>query len=194
MPPRLKVTREDIIAAALDIVRKNGENALNARSIASQLGCSTQPIFSNFDSMEELETTVIDAAYEQYWLFLEDEAKSEKYPKYKALGMAYIRFAREERELFKLLFMRDRTGEVISPSADFEEAVRMMMNANGMTKDKATLMHLEMWTCVHGIGVMFATSFLSLDWDVISNILTDVYMGIRARHLQEENKHGCNNH
>ena len=33
------------------------------------------------------------------------------YPPYKAMGMGYIRFAAEERELFRLLFMRDRSGE-----------------------------------------------------------------------------------
>ena len=185
MPPRLKVTRDDVVSAALDIVRENGENALNARAIASRLNCSTQPIFSNFDSMEELDRAVIEAAYERYWLFLEDEVKSDKYPKYKAFGMAYIRFAREERELFRLLFMRDRTGEDTSPSADFEEAVRMIMTANGTTKEKASLIHLELWTCVHGIAVMVATSFLSLDTELASRVLSDVYLGVRAKHLAE---------
>ena len=50
------------------------------------------------------------------------------------------------------------------------------------------MMHLEIWTCVHGIGTMLATSFLSLEWGLISNIITDVYMGIRTRYLSEENK------
>ena len=185
MPPRLKVTRDDVVSAALDIVRENGENALNARAIASRLNCSTQPIFSNFVSMEELDRAVIEAAYERYWLFLEEEVKSDKYPKYKAFGMAYIRFAREERELFRLLFMRDRTGEDTSPSADFEEAVRMIMSSNGTTKEKASLIHLELWTCVHGIAVMMATSFLSLEWELVEGMLTDVYQGIRLRHLLE---------
>ena len=185
MPPRPKVTREDIVSTALDIVRESGETALNARAIASRLGCSTQPIFSNFSSMEELCDEVIDAAYELYWSFLETEVQSEKYPKYKAFGMAYIRFSREERELFKLLFMRDRTGEDISPSADFEEAVRMIMTANGTTREKASLIHLELWTCVHGIAVMIATSFLSLDTELISGVLSDVYLGVRAKHLAE---------
>ena len=187
MPPKVKITKEDIVKTAIELVRSNGADAINARAIASSLNCSTQPIFSNFASMEELQKATVSAAYEIYLDFLKSEAESGKYPQYKAFGMAYIRFAKDEKELFKLLFMCDRKGKELIPSPDFDTSVQMIMNANSITKEKASLMHLEMWTCVHGIGTMIATSFLTLDWDLISNVLTDVYQGIRARHLSEEN-------
>ena len=186
MPPKVKITKEDIIEATVELVRVSGEQAINARAIAAALDCSTQPVFSNFATMDELRRAVIAATYERYLGFLEREAESEKYPRYKAFGMAYVRFAKQEKELFKLLFMRDRTGEETSPALDFEESVQMIVKANGVTPEKARLMHLEIWSCVHGIGVMLATSFLSLEWELISNMLTDVYQGIRARHLSEE--------
>lgn len=187
MPPKVRITKEDIIVTALDLLRENGDTAINARSIAAALNCSTQPIFSNFATMDELQNAVLKAAYDLYYDFLKREVESGKYPKYKSFGMAYIRFANEERELFKLLFMRDRTGEDMSPSSDFEESVQMIMNANGVTREKAMLMHMESWAFVHGIGTMLATSFLHLDWEFISDMLTDVYQGIRARHLSGEN-------
>ena len=186
MPPKVKITKEEIIKTTLELVRKNGADAINARTIAAELNCSTQPIFSNFESMEDLQQTVILAAYDHYLGFIKSEVESGKYPQYKAFGMAYVRFANEEKELFKLLFMRDRRGEDLSPSSDFEESTQIIMQATGVTRDTAMLMHLEMWSCVHGIGVMLATSFLQLDWDLISNILSDVYQGIRARHLSKE--------
>ncbi|MBQ2866092.1 MAG: TetR/AcrR family transcriptional regulator [Clostridia bacterium] len=185
MPPKVKTSRKDIISASLGIIRENGAQALNARAIAARLGCSTQPLFSNFESMEQLEQDTIGAAYDLYLGFIAREVKSGKYPRYKAFGMAYIRFAYEERELFKLLFMRDRRGEELPPSPDFEEAVRMMMSANGIDEQTARLMHTEVWICVHGIGTMLATSFLNFDWDDISDMITDVYQGLRARHLGE---------
>lgn len=187
MPPKVRITKEDIIVTTLDLLRENGDTAINARSIAAALNCSTQPIFSNFATMDELQNAVLKAAYDLYYDFLKREVESGKYPKYKSFGMAYIRFANEERELFKLLFMRDRTGEDMSPSSDFEESVQMIMNANGVTREKAMLMHMESWAFVHGIGTMLATSFLHLDWEFISDMLTDVYQGIRARHLSGEN-------
>ena len=99
--------------------------------------------------------------------------------------MAYIRFANDEKELFKLLFMCDRQGEKLIPMSDFNDSVKIIMNQNHVTREIAELIHLEMWITVHGIATMQATSFLSLDWDLISNIITDIYQGIRTRHLSE---------
>lgn len=192
MAPKIKVTKKDIIETALTLIRRSGASAINARSIASALGCSTQPVFSNFKSMEELEEAALAAAYEIYLEFIIAEVENGKYPPYKAFGMAYIRFAKEEKELFKLLFMCDREGGEQKPTADFTASVEMIMGANGVTREKAELMHLEMWTSVHGIGTMLATSFLSLEWDLISDMLTDVYQGICARHLTGEKQNGRN--
>ena len=192
MPPKIKITKEDLVKTAVDLVRANGAQALNARAIAASLHCSTQPIFSNFATMEALQEATATAAYALYLDFLKSEVESGKFPPYKAFGMAYIRFAKEERELFKLLFMRDRTNEDTSPSMDFEESVQMIMRANGVTAERAWLMHMEAWTCVHGIATMLATSFLSLEWELISDMLTDVYQGIRTRHVTEEEEHGRN--
>ena len=151
------------------------------------MGLIGLPIFSNFSSMEELESEVIIAIYNIYLEFLKKEADSEQYPKYKAYGMAYIRFAKEEKELFKLLFMRDRSKEDISPSWDFKASVQMIIDANStISREKAELMHLEMWTCVHGIATMIATSFVPLEWEFISEIMSDVYHGIKARHIDSE--------
>ena len=192
MPPKVKITQKDIIDKALELVRASGAEAINARGIANALNCSTQPIFSNFESMEDLERSVIAAAYEKYLGFITEELKSEKYPPYKAYGMAYIRFAKEEKELFKLIFMCDRQGEENTPSPDFEASVEMIMQANGCDRETARLLHLEMWVCVHGIATILATSFLELDFELISGMVTDVYQGLRLRLLDGGNADGCN--
>ena len=183
MAPKLKITKQDIIDKALDLVRESGDGGMNARGIAAALGCSTQPIFSNFESMEELEESVLLAAYDRYQSFISNEVQSGKYPQYKAFGMAYIRFAKEEKELFKLLFMCDRQGAELVPTPDFDSSVEMIIEANGISCERARLMHLEMWVFVHGIATMLATSFFTPEWELISIMLSDVYNGIRERHV-----------
>lgn len=185
MPPKIKITKDDIIKTAITLLRENGADAVNARAVAARLNCSTQPVFSNFKSMEQLQDAIMSHTYEIYYDFLKNEVERGKHPKYKAFGMAYIRFAMVERELFKFLFMRDRKGAELIPTPDFKASVEMIMNANSIAKEKAELMHLEMWGFVHGIATMFATSFLSLEWELVSNMLTDVYQGIQAKHLSE---------
>ena len=186
MPPKVKTTRQDIIDTSISLIRKYGFDFLNARSLAKALNCSTQPIFSNFSSMEELEGEIIVSAYNLYLNYIKVEVESQKYPKYKSFGMAYVRFAKEEKELFKLLFMRDRNGEEFVPTPDFTESINMISNSIGISKKQAELMHLEMWTCVHGIGVMLATSFYDLDFELVSTILSDVYQGVRQKHVNKE--------
>lgn len=184
MPPKVRISKEDILQAALELVRRGGAETVNARSLAAALQCSTQPIFSNFTTMEELEKSTIAAAYELYISFIRQETQRGEYPVYKAYGMAYLRFAMEEPALFKLLFMRDRRGEDLSPPTDYLESEQLIMQANGVSRETAQLIHLETWACVHGIGVMLATSFLPLEWDLISRMVSDAYQGIRAIHTQ----------
>ena len=187
MPPKIKITKSDIIKSAVALVKEQGAEALNARSIAAALGCSTQPVFSNFASMEELDKAVIEEAFSEYFSFLKKEAEKEKYPRYKAYGMAYINFAREERELFKMLFMRDRQGEALSSTPDSLESVEILMSANKISREEAELMHMEMWICVHGIATMVATSFFTPEEEQISQMITNVYQGLRRIHTSKEN-------
>jgi len=186
MPPKSKIQKTDILSAAVELVRKNGEQALNARSIAAVLNCSTQPIFSNFATMEELRLAVVQEADALSRKYRERETESGQYPPYKASGMAYIRFAKEEKELFKLLYMRDRSAETVPEETEEGSQMHSMVRGNtGLDGTEMKLFHLEMWACVHGIASMTATGFLDLEWDLISRMLTDCYQGLKKQYGKE---------
>ncbi len=186
MPPKVKVSGEDIINAAVELVQREGADALNARSLAGVLNCSTQPIFSNFRSMDEVKESVLERAISICNEYTVHEVESGLYPVYKASGMAYIRFAKEERELFKLLYMRDRKGELVTKEAPLFDQMEVVVQGNtGLETDKARLFHLEMWAYVHGIAVMFATGYLNLDWELVSKMLTDSYLGLKKQYETE---------
>ena len=186
MAPRIKITKQDIINTAVDIVREGGADTLNARVVAARLDCSTQPIFSNFSTMDELKLAVLERAISICEEFTVREKESGIYPAYKASGMAYIRFAKEEPELFKLLYMRDRSGRFDTEEASlFDRMGSIVQNITGLESEKARLFHLEMWAYVHGIAAMFATGYLSLDWELVSRMLTDSYQGLRKQYETE---------
>ena len=185
MPPKVKITREDIVNAGYALARECGADAVNARSVAKKLGCSTQPVFSNFAAMEDLKRAVIEKAEKEYAAFVRRESENSAYPPYKASGMAYINWARTEKELFKLLFMRQRNSETGSEKALFDDATQTVARYTGLTPEEARLFHLEMWAFVHGIASMFATGFLELDEELVSRTLSDVYLGLKSRFLGE---------
>lgn len=76
----------------------------------------------------------------------------------KPSGTAYIRFARNEPNLFHLLYMRDRRREDHSGDAEnIAVLVDFLMAKLSLTREDATLLHIEMWAYVHGIAVLCAS-------------------------------------
>lgn len=174
-----KFSEEAMVNAALKLIREGGMGALNARSLAGSLGCSTRPLYLSFGSMDEVKARAVARIRKTYQGYIKREVEGGRYPPYKAYGMAYIRFAREEREFFKYLFMRDRTGE--SGEEDISDVVAAVMKSTGLDEERAKLFHLENWIFVHGIAVMLATSYLALDEELISITLTDMFEGLKTR-------------
>lgn len=183
MPRSFMFTKQEIINAALDLTREKGFDSVTARAMGTKLGTSHRPVFSYFDSMEELKEAILVAAEEIYQNYLKEDMASGKYPPYKASGMAYIRFAREEKELFKLLFMRDRTNEdKTKQSSEVEMLADLICKQVNISKERAMLFYLEMWTYVHGIATMLATNYYDWSEDLASQTLTDMYQGLKFKY------------
>lgn len=164
MPPACRFTREQIVAAALAITRERGFDAVTARAIADTLHSSSKVIFSAFSGMDDLLAATIDAADAQYRAYSADFVRDSADPPYKAVGTAYIRFARNEPNLFQLLYMRDRRREDHSGDAEnIAVLVDFLMAKLSLTREDATLLHIEMWAYVHGIAVLCASG--QQNWD-----------------------------
>lgn len=184
MPRNFMFTKEEILNAALNLTREKGFESVSARSLGAKLGTSSQPIFSYFKNMAEVQNSIIEASYNLYLNYLKQDMELGKYPPYKASGMAYIRFAREEKQLFKLLFMCDRTPEQKSKtSPETEMLTNLICKQVGISKEKALMFYLEMWAYVHGIATMIATNFFDWDEELCSKTLTDMYEGLKQKYL-----------
>ncbi len=189
MPRQNMFTRDDIIEASLSILRKSGIDEITARALAKKLHTSTKPIFGLFSSMDEVKAETLKKAYSIYLEHINTAMHMGKYPPYKASGMAYIDFASKEKELFKVLFMRDRTREVTeNKDEDIAPIIELIMKNIGLSEEKARFFHLEMWITVHGIASMIATSYLVLDENTISAILSDSYLGLKMRYEEKKNE------
>lgn len=184
MPPKFKFTREQIVAAALEVTRKNGITGLTARGLAAELGSSAKPIFGLFQNMEEVQREVVSAANTLYQSYIKKGMADSKFPPYKASAIAYIQFAKEEKELFKLLFMRDRTDEKIEENREeIRPILDLIMKNLGIDENEAYFFHLELWLYVHGIATMIATNYLEWDIEFIDKALTDAYQGLKNRYV-----------
>jgi AcrR family transcriptional regulator len=185
MPPKHKFTKEEILASALELARKEGINAVTARRVGAALGASSQVIFSLFQNMEELQQGVRQQAEALYQHYLVEEMTTGRYSPYKGSGMGYIRFAREEQELFRLLFMENRAGSLSAEGSEVRELIALLQSKLGLSEEQARRFHLEMWLYVHGIATMIATGYLTFDTAQIDQLLTDAYLGLRTRYTTD---------
>ena len=101
--------------------------------------------------------------------------------------MAFIRFAREERELFRLLFMRDRSHETIgSQDEEIRPLLALIQKNVGIGEAEARQLHLELRVFVHGIATMLATSYLDWPDAFVSDMLTELYRDMTQRYTKKE--------
>lgn len=123
MPPRVKFSKDEITSAALEITRRNGIEAVTARDVGAELGVSSRPIFTWFDSMEQLKESVCEAALGIWKDYLTQGLASAR--PFLGVGKQYIRFAREEPNLYKLLFLTSPIGKTNGAI----EAVKMALES-----------------------------------------------------------------
>jgi len=191
MPPKAKVSKEDVVAAALNIVRRDGASRLNARAVAKELKCSTQPIFSFYSTMEKLKVDVIKTANSYCGELMHNYVARRDISPYVAKGLAYIQVAREEKELFKLLFMTDNIyGQPWE--SEHDQTVEMIMETTGLTKDTAMKLHLQLWLFAHGVATKYATSHLEINDELVLELVSNTFMGAFEVYKAdiEENKEG----
>ena len=181
MAAKKQINKEQIAQAALNLVAKCGMEGLNMRDVAKECGCSTQPIYLSFANADELRQAVFKLMKDMYNKYIYDEIASGRYPEYKATGMAYIRFAKEQPQLFKHLFMRNRESETTDQMATEFDREANRITSYGVSPDTAKALHLHMWVYVHGIATMFATGYLNWDWDTVSEMLTAAFVGFKAQ-------------
>ncbi len=181
MPARIKVTKEQIIQSALDITRKEGIAAVNARRLAKELHCSIQPVYYYFTTMDHLRAEIITAAKQAYNSYIEESKKLSDYTPFKAVGMTYILFASKEPALFQLLFMANQQEKFhlnLAVDDNYEYILQSAMEVTGFQKEKAIKLYEILWITTHGIATMIATHFMNFTKEQISSILTTVMNGI----------------
>ena len=103
MPPKAKITKEIIVDTAFEIVRKEGVDKITARRISEQLKCSTQPVLYYFSTVEDIKKAVYAKANEYHTAYIMGTEMDYANPML-AIGMNYIKFAIDERNLFRFLF------------------------------------------------------------------------------------------
>ena len=170
MPAIKKVSKEAIIDAAVDVLREGGAAAINARSVAKKLGCSTQPIYLSFQSMDDLKAAMTQRAITLHtqhvrdWLHILDDNGScyRQHSHYSSYGIGFVKFAAKEKYLFRWLYL---DGEQFGPYQDdvlLPEIIAAIVNEYGYTEELAQKLHQDMAYYSYGLAILANTDHLNL--------------------------------
>ena len=160
MPPTVRFTRDAVLHAACQLMRREGMEALNARAIAKELGGSTQPIFRLFTYMEDLHRELILYVARQFQAHAEADMAQSDSP-YIQLCTTYLLYGRDEPELFKLLFMRDRVSEgQYSAQTNFDLVFNIIKKETPLDDETALRFFERTWLFIHGLAVCIATKYI----------------------------------
>lgn len=188
MPARKKIGKEDIIDACLNIIRKDGMDALNARKIAKALGCSTQPLFYYYENMDEIKNEVLQEISK---LFNQALLKSNyDQPVYKDIGVNYIRFASNEPEFFKIMFQSKMNKEMfdfIDLTGSSSQIFETISKQTGLSLENAKQFHLKMWLYVNGIASLVAHQTIEFSDDEIDYLLKEQYISLLVYEVKKGN-------
>ena len=176
MPPKAKFTKEQITKAALCVVSEKGVQALTAKELGAALGTSTTPIFTVFNSMQEVQDEVMLAAMERFEEYAHKAAHIK--PVFKQIGMQMILFAKEEPKLYQLIFMSS-----ISEAQTFDdiyahlgsladECLDVLQKDYDLSKDNAKTLFEHVWIHTFGIGALCATGMCDFSHEQIAQMLT----------------------
>ncbi|MCI9133752.1 MAG: WHG domain-containing protein [Lachnospiraceae bacterium] len=182
MPPRAKFTREEIVQAALSLVRENGMEALTARSLGIRLASSARPIFTVFQSMEEVQQAVLNSAKKLYREYV--GRGLEERLAFKGVGKQYILFSAEEPKLFQLLFMTEQAQipdlENVLPLIDesYGQILSSIQEEYGVERGEAERLYHHLWIYTHGIAALCATGMCRFTGEEISKMMTEVFVSL----------------
>jgi AcrR family transcriptional regulator len=155
VPPSEKVSQDDIVRAALEVVELEGLAALTARRVASQLNVSTAPVYRNFASMEELARAAMQAARD---LLLEHTARVYTDRPFLNMGAGIAVFAREHPRLYRALFLESDDFEALVEGFLDQLTADMRKDPRFAQLDRAQRAALldRMWTYTHGLASLIA--------------------------------------
>jgi AcrR family transcriptional regulator len=179
MPPKTKVTKEMILDASFAIIRKQGHENLNARSIAKYLNCSTQPILYNFKTIDEIREAVYVIADEYHTEYIMPK-ENDRDP-FLTLGLNYIRFAYEERNLFRFLFQSDKfSGKDMNSllnDPELGQIIDVMRKELGVSGTKAKQLFMSFFCAAHGMASLLGNNAMEYDEKQCKKMLESIYIG-----------------
>ena len=171
MAPRNKFTKDEMLAAAVRVVRKSGVGSLTAQALAKELHISTQPVFTCFGTIGNLKSEAHIAAEKIFDSYIKEGLK-EKIP-FLGYGMKYFKFAKEEPPLYRMLFLESNENSTLSGMKHAQDMLRpTLTKIYNINENEANRYFRDMWIASHGLATLLVTGSCPYSEEELQKIMT----------------------
>jgi len=177
-----------IVEEAIALIRERGVDSLSMRALATRIGVTAPALYAHFDSRDALLRACAQVGYDELDNRFRKGDPASPVELIWVSSRSYVAFAREEPELFSLMFMYrpdaidlDITNEVEHGGATsiFDSMLANLAEAidNGDLRPADPLTYgLALWAAVHGVATVAGLA-PGLDTDAV---LDEVVGGLIA--------------
>ena len=191
MPKNIKITKEMILNAAFEITKKDGISKVSNREIAKKLNCSIRPIYYQFKNSDELFNSLYNMIHEYFYKFILANL-NDKFPKYKQVGLNYIKFAREEKNFYQVLFLNKNCNlDTFNGNNDsnFNKVKDFIKISTNLSNEDINDFHFKMWTFCHGLATLLANDKIYLTDDQIKILISMEFQALMLLKDNPDNKY-----
>ena len=156
--------------------------SVTARKIAVKADCSTQPIFRLYHDMEELWQELFEEAITFFEDYYQQAERYDSTP-FVNLGMTYIQFAAEEKNIFQMLFLAEnRYGKSLYEILNGKSGVVQceVRKAKEEGSENPEELFEKMWIFIHGCAGMTITGDYNRKLEDTVELLKSMYRGFRT--------------
>lgn len=152
MPPKIKVDRDTILNAALEVIRDEGISAITAQRVSVELGSSVAPIFREFQTVEELRMAAAERISIYHAQYLKAYTTNDS--DFLTYGLGYINFAKEYPYLFETIMQPGRTDMNERTSDQLAFVVQSLAAESALSFEEAKELFLNIWIYTHGVACL----------------------------------------
>ena len=155
MARKKEIDKQRILDAAYKLAVRGGIESLTARNIAKAVNCSTQPIYLEFENMQDLRNQVLAR--------ISDELKSNTLQQNFTgellidLDLSYLYFAKEHVDLFRAMFVDGKFGNQMIVDTLMGlglEKFKQQFDAEQFSEERLNHIVISNWIAATGLATL----------------------------------------
>lgn len=173
MARNISFSKEDILEKSVNFIKEYGYSKLTVRELAKYVGCSTQPLFRNFENFDVYKKELKGYLRKDYESFIAKYVNKNDY--LYTISYAYALYAKEEPNIFFAMFMADLAGsrtvkEVLDNDRNKETIIAMTKQYNISLED-ANKIYRDIRFYTHGMATQLCVNSIKLSKKEIKELI-----------------------